>query len=303
MDLHHVTAFLAVAEELHFGRAAARLHMAQPPLSRTIQQLERQLGAPLFERTTRSVRLTAQGAAFVDPAREIVRSFATAERTVAHAGRGEIGEVRVGFAGPSSHRPISQLARRVRRDLPGVELTLTSTTYGSGAIERIQEGSLDLAIVMYPSVPVGLGSRVVAVNRLVVALPEDHSLAGRDTVTMADLADEAWVMLQPTSGSSLRELTLRAAQEAGFLPRIAQHAPDSWTIFALVAAGVGVTLTVDTAFGGSPGPDGLVVIPLDGSAEQVHARLVWRADDASPVLRRVLALGEDALPTPPGAGG
>ena len=99
--------------------------------------------------------------------------------------------------------------------------------------------------------PVGLGSRVVAVNRLVVALPEDHSLAGRATVTMADLADESWVMLQPTSGSSLRELTLRAAQEAGFLPRIAQHAPDSWTIFALVAAGVGVTLTVDTAFGGS----------------------------------------------------
>ncbi|WP_290125480.1 LysR family transcriptional regulator [Janibacter melonis] len=174
MDLHHVTAFLAVAEELHFGRAAARLHMAQPPLSRTIQQLERQLGAPLFERTTRSVRLTPQGAALVDPAREIVRSFKTAERTVAYAGRGEIGEVRVGFAGPSSHRPISQLARRVRRDLPGVELTLTSTTYGSGAIERIQEGSLDLAIVMYPSVPVGLGSRVVAVNRFVVVLPEDH---------------------------------------------------------------------------------------------------------------------------------
>ncbi|MEX1909375.1 LysR substrate-binding domain-containing protein [Janibacter sp. Y6] len=300
MELHHVTAFLAVAEELHFGRAAARLHMAQPPLSRTIRQLERQLGTPLFERTTRSVRLTPQGAAFVDPAREIVRAVETAERTVTDASSGEIGEVRVGFAGPSSHRPISQLARRVRRDLPGIELSLTSTTYGSGAIERIVEGSLDLAVVMYPSVPAGLESRVVALNRFVVVLSEDHRLAGRDAVAMADLADEPWVMLEPSTGSTLREITLHKAQAAGYVPRVAQHAPDSWAIFALVAAGLGVTLTVDTAFGAGWGREGLVVIPLSDSSERAPARLLWRTGDSSPALRQVLDLSEQALPTPSG---
>ncbi len=299
MDLHHVTAFLAVAEELHFGRAAARLHMAQPPLSRTIQQLERQLGATLFDRTTRTVRLTPQGEALLEPARRIVESFAYAERAVAYAGRGEIGRVAIGFAGPSSHSLISALAQTVRRVQPGIELALSSTLYGGEALSRLSQGDLDLAIVRYDSTPPAMRSRVVRVNHYVIVVSESHPLAERESVRMDELADEQWIMLEASRGSSLRETTLQKANEAGFAPNIAQQAPDTWTIMALVAAGVGITLTIDTAFTNVT-TTGLSVIPLDHGREVAVSRLVWRADDDSPALRRVLELSENALPTPKG---
>lgn len=299
MDLHHVRAFLAVAEELHFGRAAARLHMAQPPLSRTIQQLERHLGATLFDRTTRTVRLTPQGEALLQPARDIEAAFATAERAVAYAGQGEVGRVSVGFAGPSSHNLISALAQRVRQDAPGIELVLSGTTYGTEALGQLVDGALDVAIVRWDTTPPGMASRVVRVDHYVVVVPESHRLADRESVSMADLADEPWVFLESGSGSSLRETTLRKADQAGFTPRIAQQAPDTWTIFALVAAGVGVTMTVHTAFS-TVTTNGLAVIPLEGGREVALARLIWRADDTSPALRRVLELSQLALPTPDG---
>lgn len=297
MDLHHIVAFLAVAEELHFGRAAARLHMAQPPLSRTIQQLERQLGSTLFDRTTRSVRLTPQGEALVGPARRIVESFAHAERAVEYAGRGEIGRVAIGFAGPSSHALISALAQTVRREQPGIELALTSTMYGTDALANLVEGKLDLAIVRWDGTPPGMQSRVVRVNHYVIVVPESHPLAGRESVAMSELTDESWVFLESATGSTLAETLLRKANEAGFAPSIAQRAPDTWTIMALVAAGVGITFTVDTAFTNVT-TTGLSVIPLDHGREVAVSRLIWRAEDDSPALRRVLELSETALPTP-----
>lgn len=299
MDLHHITAFLAVAEELHFGRAAARLHMAQPPLSRTIQQLERRLGTTLFDRTTRTVRLTPQGQALLEPARRIVESFAYAERAVAYAGRGEIGRVAIGFAGPSSHSLISALAQTVRRVQPGIELALSSTLYGGEALSRLSQGDLDLAIVRYDSTSPAMQSRVVRVNHYVIVVSDSHPLAERESVRMDELADEHWILLEASRGSSLRETTLQKANDAGFAPTIAQQAPDTWTIMALVAAGVGITLTIDTAFANVT-TTGLSVIPLDQGREVAVSRLVWRADDDSPALRRVLELSENALPTPEG---
>ena len=299
MDRHHIQAFLAVAEELHFGRAAARLHMAQPPLSRVVQQLERQLGAPLFERTTRSVRLTAQGEALLEPARAIEEAFGTAERAVTYAGRGTVGRVTVGFAGPSSHNLISALAKRVRQDQPGIELRLSSTTYGSEALTQVVSGELDAAIVRWDTTPPGLASRVVRVDHYVIVVPLSHLLADRDTVSMAELAEESWVFLDRGSGSSLRETTLRKAEEAGFTPRTVQETRDTWTIMALVAAEVGITLTVDTAFAGIT-TDGITTVPLEGGKEVALARLTWRPETVSPALSRVLDLSEVALPTPEG---
>ncbi|WP_028660570.1 LysR family transcriptional regulator [Nocardioides insulae] len=299
MDLHHIIAFLAVAEELHFGRAAARLHIAQPPLSRTIQQLERHLGATLFDRTTRRVRLTPQGEALVPAAREIVAAFDTAERIVAHAGQGAVGRVAIGFAGPSSHALISALAQQVRHDQPGIEVALSSTTYGAEAINKLREGTLDIAIVRWDSTPPGMRSRIVRIDRFVVVVPDTHPLAGRESVSMAELAEEPWIFLEPSSGSSLRDTAIRLAQQAGFIPRIVQHGPDTWTIMALVAAGVGLTFTVASAFGNVI-TTGLSVLPLEHGAEEAHARLIWRAEETSPAVDRVLELSEIALPTPEG---
>ncbi|GAA1233387.1 LysR family transcriptional regulator [Prauserella halophila] len=301
MDLHHVKAFLAVAEELHFGRAAARLHIAQPPLSRTIQQLERHLGSPLFDRTTRRVSLTPQGEALVPAAHNIVSAFDAAERAVAHAGEGTVGTASIGFAGPSSHPLISALAQRVRQDQPGIELALSSTTYGTDAIGQLADGTLDMAIVRWDSTPPGMRSRVVRVDHYVVVVPESHPLAGRDSVGMDELSDEAWVFLEAATGSSLRDTAIRKAEQAGFTPRIVQHGPDTWTLMALVAAGVGLTMTVDTAFRNVI-TTGLSVIPLEGGREEALARLIWRTE-TTPAVDRVLELSELALPTPGGYAG
>ena len=299
MDLHHVKAFLAVAEELHFGRAAARLHVAQPPLSRTIQQLERLVGAPLFSRTTRSVHLTPQGEALLQPARDIVAAFHSAERAVIYAGRGEIGRVSIGFAGPSSHSLVSALAQLVRREQPGIELALRSTTYGADAARDVQKRELDIAIVRVHVLPQGLASRIVRIDHYVVVVPTNHPFADRESLSMSDLRDEPWVLFHGASGSTLRDTILWKAQEAGFSPIVAQQAPDTWTIMALVAAGVGITMTVDSAFV-AMSTEGLSLIPLDYGVESALAQLVWREDDRSPATRRVLDLSEVSLPTPSG---
>lgn len=297
MELHHVRAFLAVAEELHFGRAAQRLHMAQPPLSRTIKQLERSLGSPLFERTTRSVRLTVQGEALVGHARTIVAAFEEAQRAVEHAGAGETGRVRIGFAGPSSHGPISDLARAMRVRHPGIELGLTSFIYGSDSVGQLMGHELDMAIVRFASgPPPGISARVVQRESLIVVVPEDHPMAGRPHLAMDELSGESWVVLDAASGSVVRDALFERAHSASFMPRIVQQAPDSWTIMALVRAGVGITLSIDSAFS-SLEPRGLSSIPLEGPDPHTHASLAWRSDDASPALRRVIEMSEQVFPS------
>lgn len=297
MEVSHVKAFLAVAEELHFGRAAQRLHMAQPPLSRLVQQLEKDLGTRLFERTTRRVRLTAAGEALLGPAHAILDDLRLARVAVRAAGKGEVGRVRVGFAGPSSHMLIGNLARRVREQHPGIELVLHSVTYATEALSQLMDGSLDLAIVRWNSAPAGIASRVIQNERYVVAVAEDHRLATREGVLMSDLRDEPFITLPAHPGSSLRDALIRLSHKAGFAPDIIQVAPDSWTIMALVAAGVGVTLSVDSVIAHVP-RDRLSVLPLMEPVAPVQARLAWRASEVSPALRLVLNASETALPTP-----
>lgn len=296
MELQHVRAFLAVAEELHFGRAAQRLHLTQPRLSRSIQQLERQLGSPLFERTSRRVRLTAEGEALLDPARAVLQAVADAERAVVHAAAGEVGRVRLGFAGPSSHEPVVDLARAVRTRSPGIELELASITYGTEVVSRLLAHELDLAIVRLTATPPGLATRVLRKEHLAVALPDSHPLADRDELTMDELADESWVALSASTGSILRSTLAEAADEAGFVPRVVQHAQESWTIMALVAAGAGISLTLDTAAPAAD-PQRVRMVPLRGG-RTTWASLAWRADDTSAALARVLAIAEDVVPTP-----
>jgi DNA-binding transcriptional LysR family regulator len=296
MELHHVRAFLAVAEELHFGRAAQRLHMAQPPLSRTIKQLERSLGSPLFERTTRSVRLTVQGEALLEHAHRIVAAVEEAERAVAYAEAGETGRVRIGFAGPSSHGPVSDLARAMRGAYPGIELGLTSFVYGSDTVGQLMSHDLDMAIVRFAAgPPPGIAARVVQRERLVIVVPEDHQLADREHITMEDLKDESWIMLDAATGSVIRDALFERARLASFTPRIAQQASDSWTIMALVRAGVGITLSIDSAFTALD-QRGLRIIPLDGDDPYTHASLAWRSDDSSPALRRVIDTSVQVFP-------
>ncbi|MEW2308156.1 LysR family transcriptional regulator [Streptomyces sp. NPDC006864] len=296
MELRHLNAFLAVAEELHFGRAAKRLQMAQPPLSQQIRQLERELGVQLFHRNTRSVRLTSAGESFLEPVRTVLDDLDTAVRAARSAGTGEYGRVTIGFAGASSHETLPRLTRAVRAAHPGLELVMTGQTYANTALSRVADGSLDLGFVRLPVTRPGIAHRVIDEEELVCALPSDHSLARSRAVPLAVLAGEPFVSFPANSGSTVRDAMTEACEGAGFTPRTVQEAPDSYTILALVAAGVGVTLTVTSVQ--HIQQNGLVYRPLAGPPIRLRAALAWRADNPSAALRAVLAVAEEALPTP-----
>lgn len=297
MDLRDLNAFIAVAEELHFGRAAARLHMAQPPLSTRIRLLEKELGLELFERSTRSVKLTDAARRLLPPARRALSQVSAVKDVAASIASGEEGRVRIGFAGASSQRALPLLTRAVREAHPGIELVLQSQTYVYSALDKLVSGDLDLAFVRLPIAHPALSHRVVEVERLLCALPSGHRLADQEAVRLQDLVHDDFVSLPDDQGSILQATMATRCLSAGFRPRITQVAPDSHTVLALVAAGAGVTITLSSVR--HVQSVGIVYKPIAGDEpDQMLAALAWRTDDPSPALRRVLEVSTTALPTP-----
>jgi DNA-binding transcriptional LysR family regulator len=297
LEIQQIRAFLAVAEELHFGRAALRLHMAQPPLSRSIQRLEHELHAQLFIRGTRSVQLTAEGEALLAPARDILEACRRSSLAVAAAGRGETGRVRVAFAGMSSHVMVGKLAKRVRETHPGIDFELSSSNFALPAMDKVLGGAMEVGLGRWNFIPAVLDSRVVAIEQLVVALHESHPLSGQDQLWMSDLANQPFVTLPEHPGAILHDHLRRLSSAAGFAPEIIQVAPDSMTLMALVAAEIGIALTVSSVPDNFSHP-GITFVPLADPVDVIELRLVWRKDNASPALREVLRISEEVLPSP-----
>jgi DNA-binding transcriptional LysR family regulator len=296
MELRHLKAFIAVAEELHFGRAAERLHIAQPPLSQQIRQLEKSLGVQLFERSTRSVRLTSGGEALLDHARRIIDGVEDAERAARAGGRGEYGKVTVGFAGASSRFLLPQLARAVRAAYPDLELVMIGQTYANAALSRIADRSLDLGFVRLPFQVPGLEYRPIEDETLLAVLAEDHPLAAGDDVSVTDLAGEQFVSFPRDAGSTLRTITQQFCLMHGFSPRIVQEAPDSYTIHSLVAAGVGVTIALSsTTHIQQPG---IRYLPFREASPHFQAALAWHRENESPALASVIRIADAVLPRP-----
>ena len=299
MELRHLESFVATAEELHFGRAARRLHLAQPALSQQIKQLEAELGTRLFHRSTRSVSLSDAGAALLEPARGILRDVELLKRSARLGPSEVVGRVTLGFTGASSRGALPELARAVRAEQPGIELMLVGQTYAGTAVADIAAGRLDIGFARLPLADPGLQSIVFAREELVVALPSDHPLAERERIAVADLAGEPFVTFPGVQGSSVREALMRVAVEAGFAPKIVQEAPDSYTILSLVAAGVGVTLTVSSVQ--HIEPPGLVYRPLEDPPPPLEAALVSRRGDHSAAVRAVWEIAGRILPAAKGA--
>jgi DNA-binding transcriptional LysR family regulator len=297
VELRDFEAFVAVAEELHFGRAAARLHISQPPLSSRIRQLEHDLRLRLFDRNTRTVSLTDAGQRLLEPARRVLNEVEAAHGVAASIVTGDQGRVRIGFAGASSQRALPLLTREVRSQYPGIELALQSQTYVFTALDQLQSRSIDLAFARLPIPHPDLAWRVVEVEELVCALPAGHPRATDVAIHLADLYDEDFVSLPDDQGSILQSTMYALCVTAGFRPRITQIAPDSSTVLALVAAGAGVTITLSSV---SPAQTvGIAYRPLtDITPSHMFATLVWRRDDPSPALRHVLDVSRVALPIP-----
>ena len=295
MELRHFEAFVAVAEELHFGRAAQKLHIAQPALSQMIRSLERDLGVKLFDRTTRRVRLTASGEAMFEPAQAIGSQVDGARRIARAAQDGVVGRVRIGFGGTSGYSILSRIARGVAARQPGISLELNPQMYCGEAAQAVRDGDMDLAVVSPPA-PAGVDVHVIRQETVMVAVPITHRLAERESVSMVELADQPFISYAPSHGSQVREVMVRLADEAGFLPHVVQEAPDPYSLLALVGAQVGVAVVVSSS--DHIRIDGVRYVKLDEGGDAFTLALGWRRNNPSTALERTLDIVRTLLPSP-----
>lgn len=294
MEIRWLEAFLAVAEELHFGRAATRLQVAQSPLSQTIRKLERDLGKPLFTRSTRSVALTPAGHALVPHARRVLENLELG-RQAAHATEGAVyGTVSIGFSGALNHRTLPPLTRAVRQLHPDIRLSLTDRVMTREGVEQIERGGLDIVFVGLPIHKSTVRTRLIGREPLGVALPVDHPLAHRQVVKLVDLADDGFVTTPRDAGSALQQKSMQACLEAGFQPRIVQEITDPYMILTLVAAGVGVALLPSGVADILPSDS--VFLPLGGDPVYMEHAIAWSAENLSTATRAVLAVADNVLP-------
>ncbi len=295
MEIRQARAFLALAEELHFGRAAGRLHVAQSALSRVIRALEDDLAAPLFVRSTRAVALTPQGAALVEPARELVTLAERMPEVVRRAGAGETGRVRLGFAGASVGHLVADLVKGARRERPGLVVELESAQFSHPGLERLRDRSLDAVIGRWDFLPRDIAARVVARESLLVALPTSHRLARRSELRPADLAEERWVVLPGGSGATLSNRLHLLGVQGRFVPRIVHTAPDSATELLLIDAGEGIGLTFSGVRDNLPAR-GVEFRPLAADLGAVAVRLAWRGEGTEPAVEALVQIAGRVFP-------
>lgn len=294
MEIRSIEAFVAVAEELHFGRAAARLRISQSPLSQTVKRLERELGSPLFERSTRSVALTAAGAAFLPHAREVLRQVESG-RLATRASSGDVyGHVAIGFSGLLNHLFLPALTRAVRERHPDVELELVGRVMTGDAVDLLTDGRLDIAFVGLPIAAAGVSHRLIGQEHMGAVLPATHAAAQAGELELAALVDEGFVTTPAAAGSSLREVTARACAEAGFRPRVVQEVTDPSMLMLLVAAGVGVTLVPESV--ARFVPEGARFVRLISTTATMDHGLAWGTNARpSPARAAVLTLAEEVF--------
>lgn len=248
VEVRQARYFLAVAEELHFGHAAARLRMSQPPLSQAIAQLERELGVQLLHRTSRNVSLTETGRAFTEECRRLLAAAQRANDVAAHTAAGHLGTLRIGAVTSAFSEPLPDIISRFRRSRPGVRLQVSEIDTHQGR-DALLRHDIDVAIIRYASPTRHLRTCPLRRDHFVLALPAGHPHAA-DTSTAVDLAalrDEPWVWLRREISPDYHDELMAACRQAGFAPDTRHHANSITTQLAMVASGLGVTLAPNTS--------------------------------------------------------
>jgi DNA-binding transcriptional LysR family regulator len=284
--------FLAVAEELHFSRAALRLNMTQPPLTQAIAQLEATLGLKLFDRTKRSVQLTAAGAALVPEVRDLLARAAVLPVFARASADGETGRLRLAFVSTVGFDLLPRWVRSFREQHPKVQLELIEAT-GDVQLEALGRGEIDAGFILHSPgfAPPGLTCQRIARETLVVAVPEQSELATTTPLTLKDLLDQPLVIFPRRILPSLYDAIFAMYHAAGYLPQVAQEAIQMQTIVNLVSAGIGVAWVPDSVRQFQR--PGVVYRALDAAKVRAvpgcETSLVWSTGAASPALLRFIA--------------
>ena len=287
MELRHLRYFVTVAEELHFGRAAEKLFIAQPPLSQQIQQLERELGVSLFLRTSRRVSLTPAGEAFLLGARQVLAGAEQAVSAARRAARGETGWLGIGFAASATYDLLPAVLHDFRAQFPDVELSLMELNAAEQSA-ALRDKTIHVGFARPYAEEDGVVVGAVLREPFLVALPQAHPLAVRDALALADLAPEPFVSFPEHPAPSYAQSVRRVCEEAGFTPRIAQEVREMQTALSLVAAGIGVALLPASVQ--NVHRAGVIYRPLSEPAPRTELAVVSRQADPSPVLQNFLAI-------------
>lgn len=288
MELRHLRYFRAVAEELHFGRAAERLHIAQPPLSQQIRQLERELDVSLLTRSTRRVELTAAGEAYLKRAIAVLDAVDDAGNQARRIALGVEGHLIIGCVGSVTYSVLPRLVRALRDELPQVDIGIRGEMLAPAQLDALLAGEIDIALLRPPVDNVAVRCETLRRDRLITALPTEHQLAQRDQLHVGDLRSEDFIAHAGQGRSVMAGLLAAVCVDAGFEPRVRHEVSETSTLVTLVAAGLGVavvpapTADLDIA--------GVTYRPLEPSSlgiDLVAARLV---DAPSAVIERALGV-------------
>lgn len=295
MELRHLKYFMAVAEELHFGKAARRLHVSQPPLSRQIRQLEEELGVELFERSSRRVELTAAGRYYMAEVNKAMAVLDEAGRTVRSVASGEEGALKVGFVGPASLSRFPEVVREFRRRFPNIRLTIRAmSTYHQ--LDLMNRGRLDAGFArLFGHDMHGLNTRLFLREPYALAIPAGHRLHGRRGVSLSDLHGEDMIFYPRHYQPKLHDALIAAFERAGVTPDIVQEANTEQSTLALVAAGMGVALVPASSENGCP--QGVGIVSLEQGLPPWEVSIVWPRHGHGPVMERLLEVASEFTET------
>ncbi|WP_186332422.1 LysR substrate-binding domain-containing protein [Bordetella genomosp. 13] len=287
LDLRLLRHFVVLAEELHFGRAAQRLNISQPPLSKQVQQLEERLGVALFDRDRRSVRLTPAGETLAREARRLLAQSDLALRAVQSATDGHVGRVRIGFVPAALFMEVEQAFRDIGEQLPGIQ-TAWEEMSSAEQVQALLQDRIDLGFAHAPQGLGAMASRSVARVALVAALPERDPLAHAPSLRLADLCDHAFVSLPREVAPGFHDLAISVCLSAGFSPRIQHYAHHFLSIISLISMGQGVGI-LPQSLQRTTVP-GVVFKPLSDVSEHAEYSVIWNPRNRLPAVERILAL-------------
>jgi len=291
MELRHLRYFRAVAEELHFGRAAQRLHIAQPPLSQQIKQLEDELGVALLVRSTRRVELTAAGQDYLRQVEAILDSVDAAARRAQRIADGRQGNLAIGCVGSATYSLLPRFVRALREVLPDVDVSVRGEMLASEQLAALASGDIDLALLRMPVETPGLHVESIRRDRLIVALPAAHPLAATpedEPVEIGRLRGEDFISHVGGGRSVLAGVLAAASERAGFVPRIRHEVEETSTLVTLVAAGLGVAIVPEPT--SALGVAGVVYRPLSAPIDQVALAAAYAAARRTPLIERAVAV-------------
>lgn len=287
MEIRQIRYFLAVARHLSFTRAAEALHLSQPPLSLQIKKLEEEIGTRLFVRAGHSVHLTAAGETFVPRAERILTELSEAISAVQETARGISGRLHLGFVGSASHTMVPRIVRHLRQWHPKAQLMLSDRT-NSELIAGLSNRDIDLAILRAPVNVEGFGTLSILREPFMAVIAEDHYLAGRDCVTLRELASTGLIMSPRHIAPALSDTILGQFAEKGLVPQINHELRGLRTILDSAAAGLGVAIQPESV--GNIRSSGLVYLPISDMNAQAELCLVYQHDAENRLIDSVVAM-------------